>query len=134
MDFCRIELDDIAQINYNESKNADFLKTLFLSNRYVYVRNESHRLLGIITPTSFQNHFSVGKHVNYSFRYAIDCELGGGGELKLQQRLLRKHDAKRFLCFQNMGNYYTFLENQRTSLTPLILIGIYVISASLWNI
>ena len=78
MDFCRIELDDIAQINYNESKNADFLKTLFLSNRYVYVRNESHRLLGIITPTSFQNHFSVGKHVNYSFRYAIDCELGGG--------------------------------------------------------
>lgn len=54
MDFCRIELDDIAQINYNESKNADFLKTLFLSHRYVYVRNESHRLLGIITPTSFQ--------------------------------------------------------------------------------
>lgn len=78
MDFCRIELDDIAQINYNESKNADFLKTLFLSHRYVYVRNESHRLLGIITPTSFQNHFSVGKYVNYSFRYAIDCELGGG--------------------------------------------------------
>lgn len=74
MDFCRIELDDIAQINYNESKNADFLKTLFLSHRYVYVRNESHRLLGIITPTSFQNHFSVGKHVNYSFRYVIDCE------------------------------------------------------------
>ena len=85
MDFCRIELDDIAQINYNESKNADFLKTLFLSHRYVYVRNESHRLLGIITPTSFQNHFSVGKHVNYSFRYVIDCErVGGGG----QQRYL----------------------------------------------
>ncbi len=113
MDFCRIELDDIAQINYNESKNADFLKTLFLSHRYVYVRNESHRLLGIITPTSFQNHFSVGKHVNYSFRYVIDCERGSGGD---------------------MGNYYMFLENQRTSLTPLILIGICVISASLWNI
>ena len=90
MDFCRIELDDIAQINYNESKNADFLKTLFLSHRYVYVRNESHRLLGIITPTSFQNHFSVGKHVNYSFRYAIDCELGGGVHLTCRRCHLGK--------------------------------------------
>lgn len=78
MDFCRIKLDDIAQTNCNESKNVGFLKTLFPLHRCAYIRNESHRLLGVITPASFQNRFSVGKHVNYSFRYAIDCELGGG--------------------------------------------------------
>lgn len=69
--FDRIERNEIASININESSNDALLKKLFCYSRYIYVENAT-RLVGIISVGDFRSKFAMGNHVNTTFHSIPD--------------------------------------------------------------